>query len=216
MPRPKQRTPQLRNRVLSSALELLAREGVTGLTARSVAREADTSTPAVYELFGDKGGLVRDVFFEGFRLLRADLEALTISDDARADLIELIETYRRFMHENPALSQVMFSRPFSDFDPSRSELEASSSVRRFIVGRVHRCVETNVLQGDETDIAHVLVALTQGLAAAENAGRLGSTQESIDRRWKLAVEGSLDGLTGPARHRSGMTRRAGASHAGST
>ena len=32
---------------------------------------AQTSTPAVYELFGDKAGLVREVFFEGFRLLRA-------------------------------------------------------------------------------------------------------------------------------------------------
>jgi len=45
----------LRDHVLSVAVGLLAREGVAGFTARSVAREAQTSTPAVYELFGDKG-----------------------------------------------------------------------------------------------------------------------------------------------------------------
>ena len=46
MPRPKQRTPELRDHVLTAAIELLARDGVAGFTARSVAREAQTSTPA--------------------------------------------------------------------------------------------------------------------------------------------------------------------------
>jgi AcrR family transcriptional regulator len=195
VPRPKQRTPELRDHVLSVAVELLAREGVAGLTARSVAREAETSTPAVYELFGDKGGLVREVFFEGFRLLRGRLSTLNVSDDARADLVELMAIYRGFVRENPVLSQVMFSRPFTDFDPSFSDLRASSSVRIFIVEHVRRCIDARLLHGEETDIAHVLVALTQGLAAAESARRLGATQESIDRRWTLAVNAVLDGLS---------------------
>jgi hypothetical protein len=42
----------------------------------------------------------------------------------------------------------------------------------------------------------VLVALTQGLAAAESARRLGTTQESVDRRWALGVNGVLEGLRG--------------------
>ena len=70
MPRAKQRTPELRDRVLLHAVDLLARDGVAGFTARRIAREAATSIPAVYELFGDKAGLLREVFFEGFRLLR--------------------------------------------------------------------------------------------------------------------------------------------------
>jgi AcrR family transcriptional regulator len=195
MPRPKQRTPQMRDRVLSSAVDLLGRQGVSGFTARSVARAADTSTPAVYELFGDKGGLLREVFFEGFRLLYRKLDALGASNDPRADLIGLIEAYRDFMHENPVLTQLMFSRPFADFDASRSEIEAGGSVRTLIIEHVRRCIDADVLDGDETDIAHVLVALAQGLSAAEHAGRLGSTRESIDRRWTLAIDAALDGLS---------------------
>jgi AcrR family transcriptional regulator len=56
VPRPKQRTPALREHVLEAALALLAAEGVQGFTARKVASTAGTSTPAVYELFGGKGG----------------------------------------------------------------------------------------------------------------------------------------------------------------
>jgi AcrR family transcriptional regulator len=194
MPRPKQRTPALRAHVLSVAIELLGREGVAAFTTRTVAREADTSTPAVYELFGDKGGLVREVFFEGFRLLRAHLETHVDSADPRADVTRVIELFRGFIRENRVLSEVMFSRPFTDFEPGPSELEAGRSVRTFIIEHVRRCIDAGLLHGDETDIAHVLVSLTQGLAAAENARRLGTTQESVDRRWALAVDAVFDGL----------------------
>jgi AcrR family transcriptional regulator len=197
MPRPKQRTPELRDHVLAVALALLARDGVGGFTARGLAREADTSTPAVYELFGDKAGLVREVFFAGFRLLAERLAELAESEDPRADLLALSDSYRRFINENPVLAEVMFSHPFSDFEPSADEREAGASVRRFVLARVRRCVEAGLLRGDETDIAHVLVALVQGLALAENARRLGRRRASVDRRWTLALTGLLDGL-GPS------------------
>jgi AcrR family transcriptional regulator len=195
VPRRKLRTQELRDHVLSVAVGLLAREGVAGFTARSVAREAETSTPAVYELFGDKGGLIRELFFEGFRLLRSRLETFVESEDPRADVIQLIELYRGFIRENPVLSEVMFAHPFTDFEASRSELRASGSVRSFVVARVRRCIDAGLLHGDEADIALVLITLTQGLAVAENASRLGASRESVDRRWMLAVNAVLDGLS---------------------
>ena len=195
MPRPKQRTPALRDQVLAAAVDLLARDGVGGFTARSVAREAATSTPAVYELFGDKAGLLREVFFEGFRLLRASLDALESTADARADLLSLADTYRSFIREHPVLAELMFLRPFADFDPGEAELRAGAAVREFILARVQRAIEAGVLEGDALDIAHVLVALVQGLVAAENSGRLGSSRASTDRRWALALQAVLDGLS---------------------
>jgi AcrR family transcriptional regulator len=185
----------LRYHVLCVAVDLLASSGVAAFTARRIASEAETSTPAIYELFGDKSGLVREVFFEGFRLLRRQLGTVEESEDPRAELVELLRRYRGFMRENPVLSQVMFSRPFTDFEPGPSELQASSSVRLFIVGRVGRCIDAGILRGDATDIAHVLVALVQGLAGAENAGRLGTSDESVDRRWELAVGAAIEGLS---------------------
>jgi AcrR family transcriptional regulator len=55
---------------LAVAVVVACTEGAEGFTTRRVAEQARTSTPAVYELFGDKAGLVREVFGEGFRLLR--------------------------------------------------------------------------------------------------------------------------------------------------
>ncbi|MGZ4223272.1 MAG: TetR/AcrR family transcriptional regulator [Solirubrobacteraceae bacterium] len=194
MPRRKLRTPELKQRLRDAAVEVLAREGPGALTTRAVAVAAETSTPAVYELFGDKAGLVREVFFEGFRVLRRQLGATPETDDPVADLRALAVAYRAFINERPQLARVMFSRPFSDFDPEPSELEASASVRILIVHRVQRCIDDGQIAGDATDVAHGLVSLIQGLAEAEIARRLGTSRDSVDRRWRLAIDALLAGL----------------------
>ncbi len=199
--RRKLRTPELKQRLTDAAVEVLSREGPGGFTTRGVAGAADTSTPAVYELFGDRAGLVREVFFEGFRVLRLQLAATPESDDPIADLRALGVAYRDFMNEKPQLAGVMFSRPFSDFDPGPSELAAGTSVRALIIGRVQRCVDAGTLAGDTTDIAHGLVALIQGLGEAEISRRLGTTRESVDRRWELAIDAMLAGLRAGAQPR---------------
>jgi AcrR family transcriptional regulator len=214
VPRAKQRTAELRDRVLQVAVAMLADDGVAGFTTRRVAEQADTSTPAVYELFGDKAGLVREMFFEGFRRLRRRFDRLEETDDARADLVAVIATLRTFVREHPVLAEVMFSRPFADFDPGPSGLKAGSAVRLFIVGRVRRCLDAGVVAGNEADIAHVLVSMTQGLAATEMAGWLGTSKASVKRRWDLAIEALLDGLGGGVRggpRRASSRRRSGRS-----
>ena len=199
MPRPKQRTEQLREHILQAAVAMLATGGVEGFTTRKVAERAQTSPPAVYELFGDKAGLVREVFFEGFRLLGDRFARLRESDDPRADLLRAVGAFRVFARDNPVLAQVMFSRPFADFDPGPAELKAGAVTREFIVHRVRRCIDAGVIDGDEADIAHGLLALAQGLAMQESAGWLGSSRASVNRRWDLAVHALLAGLR-PARH----------------
>jgi AcrR family transcriptional regulator len=194
MPRTKQRTPELKDRLVSAALGLLAEEGAAGLTARSLAARAETSVPALYELFGDKSGVVRELYFEGFRRLLADLAGLAEPDDPVADLWALATAYRRFIRANRELADVMFSRPFTDFSPGPDELASTSSVRILIVGRVRRCIDAGRLRGDETDVAHVFVAMIQGMAFAEAAGRLGTSTESVERRWRLAVGTLLNGF----------------------
>lgn len=187
MPRPKQRTPELRAEVLTVAFAILDRDGVGGLTARGVASEAGTSVAAVYELFGDKAGLVREVFFEGFRQLGAELTTLPTTAAPRADLERLMLALRAFAQRHPVLWDVMFSQPFAAFEPSHEELAAGSVVREQVTARLQACIEAGLLQGRASDLAHVTLALAQGLARQETAGWLGRSARAAKRRWTLAV-----------------------------
>ncbi len=194
MPKAKQRTPELGEQVLAAALRLVERDGVAALTARGLAGEAGTSPPAVYELFGDKTGVVRAIFFAGFEQLGAALATLRKSDAPLEDLVALAQAYRGFIVAHPALAAVMFSRPFASFDPAPEEAAAGAAVRERIVGMVRRAVAAGELSGDPTDVAHACVALVHGLAAAESARRLGGSAAAVERRWDVAVRALLRGF----------------------
>jgi AcrR family transcriptional regulator len=186
-------------------LAVLAEEGVAGLTTRTVARRAGASVPAIYEVFGDKAGLIREVFFEGFRMLGDELAALPAGTEPLAALRDLAEAFRRFVVTHPVLAQIMFSRPFVDFDPTQVEDKAGVKVRKIFVHRVRDAVEAGVLIGDPTDLAHVFFAYVEGMAGAESARRLGSSKQSVDRRWQLGLDALIDGLgraKAPARRRT--------------
>jgi AcrR family transcriptional regulator len=193
VPRAKQRTPELRDHLVSVAIATLTEEGIAGFTTRRVAERAGTSVPAVYELFSDKAGLVRAVFFAGFGMLGRALAQVPTTPDARADVEALVPVFRRFCLDYSRLAQVMFSRPFADFHPGPQESAAGESVRGIFVGRIERCLAEGRLAGDPTDIAHVLLALAQGLAVQE-AGRWLGAPDAALRRWELGVRSLLDGF----------------------
>ncbi|OBF18464.1 TetR/AcrR family transcriptional regulator [Mycobacterium sp. ACS4331] len=195
MARPKQRTPQLRDRVLATAVDVLSHDGVSGFTTRRVAERAGTSVPAIYELFTDKAGLVKAVYFEGFRRLGRALALIPATDSPLTDLEQLIPVFRRFCLEHPALARVMFSRPLQDFDPTPDDIGTGQpTVREVLLAKVRRCVETGALHGDPVDIAHVLLALAQGLAVQEGGRWLGGSEESVNRRWRVGVQALLRGF----------------------
>jgi AcrR family transcriptional regulator len=190
----KQRTDALRERGVASALAVLAEDGVAGLTTRTVARRAEASVPAIYEVFGDKAGLIREVFFEGFRLLGDELSALPPVEDPLAAIRQLSEAFRQFIVTNPVLALIMFSRPFADFQPTADDDRAGVKVRKIFLRHVRAATEARLLVGDPTDIAHLFFAFVEGLAAAETAHRLGGSKQSVDRRWRLGINALINGL----------------------
>jgi len=101
--RPRSDARELRGHVLDVAVDLLVRDGVGAFTTRRIAREAETSLPAVYELFGDKAGLVREISVRGFQRLRAEFDALSEHPRPRAPLYRFrTDPRRRHRHRTRA------------------------------------------------------------------------------------------------------------------
>jgi AcrR family transcriptional regulator len=195
VPRVKQRTDALRERAVDCALAVLAESGAAGLTTRAVAGRAGASLPAVYEVFGDKAGLVRAVFFAGFRRLGAALTALPPAADPVAGLRASARAFRRFVLADPELARVMFARPFAEFDPAADLDAAGAVVRRVFARDVRAAVAAGLLAGDPADVAAVFAAVVRGLAAAEAAGGLGGSRAAVNRRWRLGLDALLAGLS---------------------
>jgi len=91
---PKRPDPALEARITAAALRLLDRGGEAAVTLRSVAGEAGTTTPTIYERFRDRDALMQGVLQEATRELLAALEP--------HDSIEkTFEAYLRFNTAHP-------------------------------------------------------------------------------------------------------------------
>ncbi len=202
MPRPRTHDEALRIRLLDEGGRLLAAEGPAALTTRRLAERADTSSSAVYSLFGDKPGLLRAMFLEGFRRLARRFAELPRTDDPGADLIALGRAFRANALANPHLYDLMFRSPFPGLDLLGEECEEALATFQVLVSAVRRCLEEGVIApADPEDVARMLFGLVDGLAGLELRGWLGDPA-TAERRWELALTAALRGLQRPGGRRT--------------
>ena len=107
--------------VLDVAVEVMAEQGVAGLTLGEVARRMGIRPPSLYGYFDGKHALYDALFERGWRLLLDHMraaEARMAGTDLLADFREGLEVFVRWAVEHPAYSALMFWRPVPGFVPS--------------------------------------------------------------------------------------------------
>lgn len=195
MARPRKRDYEtLRRELIDAGGRLLAEEGPAALSTRRVAQETGTSTTAVYSLFGDKAGLVREMFLEGFDRLTAAFAAVPRTSDPLADLLALGDAYLANARANPHLYELMFGRPVPEFQPDAEVAERIQPTFDALVEACARCVAAKVLAGEDPyAVAVQLNAMAHGLCSLELRGALGDRAEA-DAHWKRAFASLMKGL----------------------
>lgn len=114
MGRRRQHDEKTATSLLDAAEKLIADKGPDALSLRDVARDAGTTTRAVYTLFGSKDALMGALGIRAFDLLGREVRALPTTDRPENDLVEVALVFRRFALDHPALFSVAFHRT----DPS--------------------------------------------------------------------------------------------------
>jgi AcrR family transcriptional regulator len=194
MGRPKEHDEFTRERLLEAAERISGTEGWEAVTVRRVAREAGTSTRAVYALFGSKEGLEQALHEAMFLRLRDLLEGQAPSEDPRADLIELALAYRRWATERPQRYAIAVHRFLGSGSGQRSAegIEAARAALEVLDRVIRRCQDAGMFLGQEVEaVARQLRAAVHGLAEFENLGLLGPDPRAD---CVTVVEAVLDGL----------------------
>jgi AcrR family transcriptional regulator len=196
MARPRNRDyEELRRELVDAGGLLLAEQGPSALSTRRVAQRAGVSTTAVYNLFGDKAGLVREMFLSGFERLAEAFAAVPRTDDPVADLLALGHAYRATALANPHLYELMFGRPVPEFRPDAATAAQIQPTFDDLVTAVARCVEAgSFAPADPYDLAVRFNALAHGLCSLELSGALGDSTQGR-RHWDDAFETMIRGLS---------------------
>ncbi len=101
----------LKNALIKAGVEILAKDGVWGLSLRKVALKAGVSHSAPYAHFADKQALIAAISTEGFRQLYERMSVVTEEYKSRSEmqLIEVAWAYVQFAMDDPDRFKVMFS-----------------------------------------------------------------------------------------------------------
>ncbi len=197
MGRPREYDDATKAVMRAAAERLVAEGGPDALSLRAVAREAGTSTQAVYSLFGSKDGLVASLAEHGFELLAADLERLPETDDPATDLIEVgAKVFRGFVRAHPSLYRIAFQR-IGGLKAGAELTAARGRTLRLLEARVERLWDARPPRRKSVREATVTFnAMCEGLANAELRGGvlpiLPASKE--DQAWRFALLVTVRGL----------------------
>jgi AcrR family transcriptional regulator len=197
---------KLRQRLVDEGGRLLSEEGVAALTLRRVAARAETSTTAVYSLFGDKDGLLTAMYTEGFDRLGTALDrARRREKDPLAALAAAGLAYRSAALKAPHLYSLMFGKAAPGFAPDPTAAKTAEAAFTPLVEAVQACLDDGQLVAPAADpVARYLWAVSHGMVSLELAG-LG--QGSAKARTAAYKEGlvlsALPYLPGDARAGAG-------------
>jgi AcrR family transcriptional regulator len=188
----------LRNALISIALELLAEEGLHALSLRKIAQKAGVSHNAPYMHFADKEAVLVAIAEEGFRLLAIEVESAIsqAGSSTREQLTVASQAYVRFALEHPDRVQVMFRPVDEDKHPSLVKTSQASLNQLFeLVKSGQEKGELNA--GDTQAITKAIWAMAHGIAAisiAYQTSIISSTKLSSEDITAMFVSFLFDGL----------------------
>jgi len=168
MPRPKVHDAALRVRLLEQAVRTLSEDGPEALSLRKLAAQVNTSTTAVYSLFGGKPGLLNAVYDEAFARFGKRLGAVVPTGDPLADLAALGLAYRESALAEPHFYQVMFGPLGGVMHPEPETMERGLATFKPLLDTVRRAIDLDLLRDeDPVTIAASLWATVHGMVSLE-------------------------------------------------
>ena len=194
MGRPRLHDEHTAGALLTAAERLVAEGGVDAISVRAAAVGAETTTRAVYALFGSKDGLIQALAQRTFALLMDRVAAVPPSGDPGGDLIACsVDGYRSFALEHPDLYRLFFTA-----ERPRPPLSAQSTRTRTaalgqLVLLLERAQAAGLLGGHTVqDVTLMWDAACTGLAMREICGPIQRSEGA--RIWTATLQALLAGL----------------------
>lgn len=192
--------------LLAAAERALAGGGIETVTVRGVASAANTTTRAVYSLFGSRLGLLTALTERGWRYLIDGVAAVPETGDPREDLVASGLAFRRFALDHDALYRLVFGSLSvgspSEIDDRRRDPAVQSVAnegRQIIYRRLDRLRATGTQRSTTNEEVFVpFNALCEGLATMELRGnfasRFATGEPTAEMLWRMSLGALLDGL----------------------
>lgn len=194
MPSKKYHHGDLKNALIKAGVEILAKEGVSGLSLRKVAQRAGVSHSAPYAHFSDKQSLIAAISTEGFTQLYTELEAAIspYAKNPKKQLLEGAKAYVRFAEENTDTFKIMFSGVLEKEKDYPAFVEISHNTFTLVVRVVKACQDAGIVRNVQPDLMAVSIwGQVHGIVSLALEGQISHTlleKKNIESIVLFAIE----------------------------
>jgi len=159
MPRKNYHHGDLKNALIKAGVEILAKEGVDGLSLRKVAQKAGVSHSAPYSHFPDKQSLIAAISTEGFNQLYSELQAVAeqYKDNPKRQLIDGAQAYVQFAMNKADTFKIMFSGVLEKEKEYPSFVDVSRKTFELVVDIVRAGQDAGMLRSTQPELMAVSV-----------------------------------------------------------
>ncbi|HKJ40052.1 MAG TPA: TetR/AcrR family transcriptional regulator [Anaerolineales bacterium] len=148
----------LKNALIKAGVKILAKEGVSGLSLRKVAKQAGVSHAAPYSHFADKQALIAAISTEGFRQLYKQIASVREAhQDPSALLLETARAYIQFAMNEPDRFKLMFSSVIEKEKDYPEFVTVSQENFQQLVEVVEVCQRAGLLKSGSPDLMAISV-----------------------------------------------------------
>ena len=178
MPSKKYHHGDLKNALIQAGIEILSKDGVSGLSLRKVAKRAGVSHSAPYAHFPDKQSLIAAISTEGFHQLYTEIDAVVSKypRDPKRQLLEGTRVYSQFALSNPDTFKIMFSAGLEKEKEYPAFVEISQRTFGRVVDIVQICQSARVLgPGDPEALAVSIWGQVHGIVSLVLDGQISHT-----------------------------------------
>lgn len=178
--------------ILDTAIEVMAEDGVAGLSMAEVARRVGVRPPSLYQYFPSKMAIYDALFERGGRESADVLEPYSarLAEDPRAVIVAGQQAGVAWAMANPVLAQLLYWRPVPNFEPTPQAYEPSVRLLEVLRSALQAAVHAGQLAPEAADDEGVALytALVSGVISQQLANEPSTQVE----------EGRFARLTGTA------------------
>lgn len=173
MARPKLHDENLRQRLLEAATELVAEKGDT-FALRPLAESLDTSTTAIYSLFGSRTALLEAVAENAVSSFAEALSSVR-HDDPLIWMLQLAMGYRSWAQASPSRFHII-----SDAKVDTEDVRAARArTTEPLYEAAQAAIDQGYLEGELDDICTLLFAGVHGYIVLELSGGIAGGDEGF-------------------------------------
>jgi len=180
-----------RARIRRAAATIYREEGLSAISARSVAKKADVSVGKIYAYFDNLADLMQSLWIGRVDRLNADLEAVARAhSDPIKRIRELMKAYIGFATDNPDLYKgaFLYVRPQGHEKPEARPIESAALASGLIDALKEGQKQGRIRKGNPKRLAQVLWAGIHGsIALPTNIDRIALEESRLIAKEMIQV-----------------------------